>query len=113
MYYTTQASYTCDVRLCNDNIIYDFLSTRAYSELVTCDEFIFSPNGELVTLNSSQRLSQGNVNSPHSDLVTLATSWPSHSELVADVTTTVTTVLSADTELTILRTLFLLRVCTN
>jgi len=60
------------------------------------------------TVNSSQRLSQSKVNWPHGDLVTLKARWPSHSELVTVVTRTVTTVLSADTEFTILRTLSLL-----
>jgi len=50
----------------------------SHGKLVTCDEFTFSPKSELVTVNSSQRLSQvkwtrHTVNSSHwrrGDLVT-------------------------------------------
>ena len=37
----------------------------SHGELVTCEEFTFSPKSEFVSVNSSQRLSQGTVNSPH------------------------------------------------
>ena len=98
---------------------YDLLTVNSsHGELITCDEFTFSPKSDLVTVNSSQRLSYGTVNSPHGDhqtvnlsqwtchrvkwtrhtvnsshgdLATLETRWPSHTELVTVVTRTVTT----------------------
>ena len=99
-------------------ILQDGCEITAYGELVTCDEFTFSPKSDLDTVNSSQRLSYGTVNSPHGDyqtvnssqwtrhrvkltrhtvnsshgdLVTLEARWPSHTELVTVVTRTVTT----------------------
>jgi len=51
----------------------------SHGELVTCDEFTFSPKSELVTVNSSQRLSYGTVNSPHGDHQTMNSSqWTRH-----------------------------------
>jgi len=46
----------------------------SHGELVTCDEFTVWRKSELVTMNLSQRLSQGKVNSPHGDHQTVNSS---------------------------------------
>jgi len=61
-----EADFQAETNASNSQLVKRQLTVNSsHGELVTCDEFTFSPKSELVTVNSSQRLSQGKVNSPH------------------------------------------------